>query len=219
MATISWVKKIIGGKEFRQMQVNELANLSLIHEPDVNLVYYKRSPDEEIDQCVKSLMMHSFKGINAMISRQTLDGVVMDHLNSVELETTGKIKIEKDIIEIASMFFKITGASSLRLILKVITDDACRKFHTDAYDLRLLCTYSGKGTEWINDRFVDRKQLRVGKNEDIIKDASKIRCMEPFEVAILKGEVPSRPKDKGIVHRSPPLQNIGEKRLLLRLDY
>ena len=216
---MNWIKEIIGTKEYRQVLAHEPDDLQKILHPDVNLVYYKRPPDREIDTYIHLLMQQPFKGINTVINMQNLVTVISDQLMDVGSASLGKSRMQEDIIAMASVFFKITGAAHLRLILKIVADDACRKFHTDAYDLRLLCTYSGKGTEWVNDQFVNRKKLFYGENKDIIRDASKIRCMEPFEVAILKGEVPSRPNVKGIVHRSPPIEQDGEKRLLLRIDF
>jgi hypothetical protein len=107
----------------------------------------------------------------------------------------------------------------VHLYLKVVSNDACSKFHTDLYDLRLLCTYMGKGTEWVEEQYVNRKMLMKGENHQIIKDKTKVQTMEPFEVGILKGEASAKNKNRGIVHRSPPISQSGEKRLLLRLDY
>lgn len=217
---MNWLKEIIGIKKFRQEQVSALNDLDTILLQDVNLAYYKRDPDPDIDIYVKSLMDASFQGIKERVRPDTVSQVVTRHLDEFGLHTFGKIKLTTDIVAITMMFFQVTRARSLRLILKQVTDDACRKFHTDAYELRLLCTYRGQGTEWINDRFVNRKKLVVGNNEDIIKDASRVCRMEPFEVAILKGEVANNSSwVNGIVHRSPPIQKTGDARLLFRLDY
>src|SRR5690606_31479160 len=127
----------------RQLGVNELTDFRRILEPDVNLVYYKRTVDKDIDQYVRCLVGNNFKGIQEIITHQSLVGVVTDQLYDIGLHTIGKVKLTKDIIELTLMFMEVTSADRLRLILKVVGDDACRKFHTDAYDLRLLCTYVG----------------------------------------------------------------------------
>jgi len=219
MAYMKWLTELIGAKSFQQVEVDELYDLALIHQPDLNFVYFKRPVDDEMDLYARHLSQESFSGINTVVSSSSVASVVTDQLNAVGLFSSGKVKFTRDIIEITLSFLQVTQASHVRLILKVLSDDACLKFHTDAYDLRLLCTYVGKGTEWIADKYVNRKKIRMGENEDIIKDFTQVQCMQPFEVAILKGEIPSRPKGKGIVHRSPPIQHAGEKRLLLRIDY
>jgi hypothetical protein len=216
---MKWLHELIGKKQFRQLEVDQLVDLSLIRQPDVNLVYFKRPVDTDIEIFARLLIQQSFLGIHAVVTSETLDGVVTDHVNAFGLYTSGKVKFTQDVIKIAQSFFTVTETDQARLILKVVADDACRKFHTDAYDLRLLCTYVGTGTEWIEDQYVNRKKLISGSNTEIIKDRSRIQVMQPFEVAILKGEISSRPQCKGIVHRSPSIQLLNAKRLLLRLDF
>lgn len=216
---MKWLSELIGKKYFRQLEVEQLSDLSLIHQPDVNLTYFKRPLDEDLEIFAQLLIQNAFKGINTVIRVDSLANVITDHLNAFGLYTPGKVKLTQDVIRLSQTFFTITGTDQARLILKVVTDDACRKFHTDAYDLRLLCTYVGKSTEWIADEYVNRKKLISGSNNEIIKDFACIQTMQPFEVAVLKGEISSRPECKGIVHRSPPIELSNEKRLLLRLDY
>jgi len=216
---MKWLNELVRSKTFQEVEVEQLYDLALIHQSDVNFVYFKRSVDDDVDLYARHLVQQSFKGINTVVTSASVAALVTDQLNALGLFSSGKVKLTRDIIEITLSFLQVTQASHVRLILKVVSDDACRKFHTDAYDLRLLCTYVGKGTEWIEDKYVNRKKIKNGSNEDIIKDFTQIQSMQPFEVAILKGEIMSRPKGKGIVHRSPPIQHAGEKRLLLRIDY
>ena len=112
--------------------------------------------------------------------------------------------------------FSETGFGTVHL--KVIDDNACTKFHVDGYRLRLFTTYIGPGTEWLPERASNRSAL--GKtNEQIIKDPSQIHSMDEFDVGILKGENPTGvSQTKGIIHRSPKIEHIGEKRVILRID-
>ena len=45
----------------------------------------------------------------------------------------------------------LSGAPAVRMRFEHVIDDSCRKFHVDAVGLRLLCTYAGAGTEWVNN--------------------------------------------------------------------
>lgn len=216
---MKWLNELIGRKQFQQLEVDQLLDLSLIHQDNVNFVFLKRPVDDNIELFGRYLIQSGFKGINEAVNSRTVTDLISNRLNDEGFHSVGKLKLIQDIVKITQLFLHVTHAEQIRLILKVVGDDACRKFHTDGYDLRLLCTYLGKGTEWIEDRYVNRRKLVAGSNEEIIKDPSKIKHTDPFEVAILKGEVQSRPYQKGIVHRSPPVQQTGEKRLLLRLDF
>ncbi len=216
---MKWLTELIKNKHAQQLEVNQLVDLSLIHGPDVNLVYLRRPVENDVADFARLLIQNSFKGINAVVSTESLIEVVTEHLSSLAVHSHGKEKFMQDVVELVQSFFLVTGANELRLILKIIADDACRKFHTDAYYLRLLCTYIGSGTEWIKDQHVNRNKLLGGTNEEIIKDTSRIQTMQSFEVAVLKGEPSYHPNCKGIVHRSPLIAHQSEKRLLLRLDY
>jgi Protein of unknown function (DUF1826) len=218
MADMNWIKELIN-KPMQQVEVDQLVDLHLINRVDTNLAFHKRGPDAEILSYVNLLLQYDFKGINSIVNCDNLNSVLSVAMDEFGFQTEGKIKLKEDIRKICEYFFSITQASNLRLILKVVNHNACAKFHTDAYDLRLLCTYVGSGTEWVSDQHVNRKKLINGTNEEIIRDFTKVRSLKPFDVAILKGEIPTRPGVKGIVHRSPSIEHTGEKRLLLRLDY
>jgi hypothetical protein len=214
---MNWISEIIN-HSMQQVEINHPIDFPLIHHKRTNLVYMKRELDEDILRYADLLFEHNFSGINRLVTQPSLTEVVENELDKIGINTDGKIKLRDDIINLSQHFFRVTNATNLRLILKVVANDGCAKFHTDAYALRLLCTYSGRATEWIADEFVNRKKLITGTNEDIIKDLSKVQTMQPFEVAILKGET-QQTGTKGIVHRSPSLIQGIEKRLLLRLDF
>ena len=83
--------------------------------------------------------------------------------------------------------------------LEVVDTDACRRFHTDYTTLRLLTTYRGQATQWI----------RVGSPD-------RIEQMAAGEIGIFKGR--RLLDDPPILHRSPPIGDRGESRLLLVID-
>jgi hypothetical protein len=86
-------------------------------------------------------------------------------------------------------------------------------------DLRMLCTYSGPGTLWLSENNINRNALNsCGDNECIVLDESKIQQAKTGAVVILKGAIYPEEGTKAIVHRSPTIEDYGEKRLLLRID-
>lgn len=106
-----------------------------------------------------------------------------------------------DIRRLAVCFARATGEAEIRLRLEHVTDDACRKFHVDQVGFRLLCTYVGLGTEWIDD-------------------GGLVRQMWSNEVGLFKGaKVPG--DGPCILHRSPPLSQLSSgrrSRLVLCID-
>jgi len=106
-----------------------------------------------------------------------------------------------DVRRLALCFVQATGEVEVRLRLEHLTDDACRKFHIDQVGFRLLCTYIGPGTEWVDD-------------------AGIVRHMWPMEVGLFKGaKVPGG--GPRVLHRSPPLGHLPagrRSRLVLCID-
>ncbi|MFN3840613.1 MAG: DUF1826 domain-containing protein [Cyclobacteriaceae bacterium] len=192
-----------------------------IKKPRYNLAIMSRKASGLLESAVQELMHSSFSGIDMVLEqpKNWPEAIVL----LVGCKTTSNwIKLEplvNDISMCCELFVTITGAQTVRLSLKVITTDACRKFHIDGYTYRLLCSYYGPGTEWVYNENVNRKYLGLGENNQIIKDWSAIQRINTFDIAILKGELPHQRNGKGIVHRSPPIQHTNDKRLVLRIDY
>lgn len=188
-------------------------------DPSVNLFCWQREPSAPIQTYLAALVGASVAPIRLAIDQKGLSSQLAEA--RMEWDTTGPEEGEafwEDVYRLTADFLTMASKSSGTLHLKVVHDDACRKFHTDGYSLRLFTTYYGPGTEWLPEKAVNR--LALGKsNERIVKDPDAIQQMGAFDVGILKGE-PPKPETfkKGIVHRSPPIQGKGLKRLILRID-
>jgi len=186
--------------------------LNQIHQKDINIVIYERdirSFNEELDDLMKRNIKFTCSGdVNKVWNEiiKTLDP------NKYKLVT-------KDIKEILFQFTDITGLQNVRLKLAIIDNNMCRKFHTDINDLRLLCTYRGSGTLWLSDDNVNRNALLGSSNNDsIVMDENKVKQANTGSVILLKGALYPHEDTKAAVHRSPTIEESGEKRLLLRID-
>ena len=195
-------------------------DLQRICEKGINLAIYRRKPGSALHRAVQALANSDFKNLGLSIdTSEDYKKILNLHLskwtflNLQEIET-----LVEDIVLFSSIFSQVCKSNSINLYLKSVSDDSCRKFHVDGYAFRLFCCYRGPGTEWTYNNNVNRKYLGLGENEQIIKDQKRIERLEPFDVAILKGELPTLRTGNGIVHRSPPIEEKNEKRLILRLD-
>lgn len=120
-----------------------------------------------------------------------------------------------DIQWIISQFDAVVHAKSYRLLFSTVSSNMCRKFHTDINQLRLLCTYVGPGTLWLSeDESMRDEQNKIGEDWPI--DENKVHQAGTGDVIILKGAL--YPEGNPALHRSPPIEETGAKRLLLRLD-
>ncbi|MCG8684688.1 MAG: DUF1826 domain-containing protein, partial [Desulfobacterales bacterium] len=109
-----------------------------------------------------------------------------------------------DIAAQANMFAAVMMAPFLRLRLDVITTNARQEFGIDAVTARLVCTYRGTGT-----------QYGISKDGTEPQHVLTVPTGSPI---VLRGTLwPETPKS-GLRYRSPPIERMGETRLVLVLD-
>lgn len=131
---------------------------------------------------------------------------------------------EEDVAVLVRIFCGLVGKSSARASLATVATNKCRKFHTDYKTVRLVCTYAGPGTEWVSNASADRSALGHHDacidtaNARIVRRGSSIRRANAGDVVLLKGELFEGNRGRGAVHRSPPIEATGERRLVLTLD-
>ena len=115
-----------------------------------------------------------------------------------------------DITRLVAVFAGITRSDLVDVRLDRIDHDACWKFHKDAVETRLLTTYRGSTTEWIDPRHAEQA-LQEQTDYD-----GPLESLEQNDIAIFRGN--SANAAVGIVHRSPPIEGTGAVRLLLCLN-
>ena len=194
------------------------------HEPNANVwpdqvLVEARSQIDEIANYIDNVLeeltafIHIFNdGIDSdalynLLDQRLPDGPIAD----------GKKILIDDILRLATLFEATTKSSKIKLQLEIVTTDMCRLFHADYYRQRLLCTYLGPGTEWLDHSNVNRHALGRGRNNNIVKDETAINRANTFDVLILKGQNYGE-GELSVVHRSPPIIRHNKTRVLLKID-
>lgn len=110
-----------------------------------------------------------------------------------------------DIALLAKQISAQFGASHVQLRIENVRDNACRRFHIDTVQARLICTYFGPGTEY-----------GLSDDEDTAPvDVSRIQT----GLAILfKGKLWQGDNQKRLKHRSPPIEGLGLSRLVVVIE-
>jgi hypothetical protein len=184
--------------------------LHKIHRKEKNIAIYHRDISHlrsDINTCMKGKI--EFRK----------SGSIPEIQAALEVEIPNCYDLIHDIVSLIKVFGELTENSTFKVLLSTVNTNMCRRFHTDINDLRLLCTYSGQGTLWIPEEFVNREALNsCGDNECILRDASQVQQVPTGSVAILKGAIYPKEGTKACVHRSPSIEESGERRLLLRID-
>ena len=118
-----------------------------------------------------------------------------------------------DVVWLVEAFTCLLGARRIGLRLRVLEGAMCPRFHVDHVPLRLLSTYAGAGSEWLEEGRLDRSRLQFEP-----PPVDNIQRLVAGEVALLKGERWLGNEGGGLIHRSPPTP-AGERRMLLSLDW
>lgn len=124
------------------------------------------------------------------------------------------LALRLDIRRLAQGFAELIGSDIVRIRLEALVGDGCARWHADAVGLRLLCTYHGPGTEWLDlpGGAATARALPIGGF------GAGARRLRAGDVAILKGEDYPGQAGQGCIHRSPPRRGRADARLLLCID-
>lgn len=180
----------------QQKQATDLAVLTDIFEPDVNLTIWQRSLPDTVQQYATSLISELKLPLQHRLALNDISAL----LDQVLPEATGKADFIEDVQQLAEIFACLMDCPQLGLRLKVLQQPMCPKFHTDHLLCRLVSTYIGPATEW---------------HAGPLDLAVPCQNMQQGDVALLKGSGWEGMQTYAISHRSPVTPAT---RLLLTLD-
>jgi hypothetical protein len=135
----------------------------------------------------------------------------------------GRKVLLEDIRLIAEIYADLLGCDEIALRLEVLDHVMCPRFHVDRTGIRLVCTYHGAGTEWVNDESVDRSKLGPGyvglpgESSGLFDERTTIESANRFDLVLFKGSLWQENSHRGSIHRSPAVSS-GERRILLVMD-
>lgn len=180
-----------------------------IRAPCVNLVRVPRAPSPALREAVGRVLRIKRPDFDAQVERAAFDAVFA--------ELAPDPALAADMAAIARDFAAAANACALRARFERIDGPACKFFHVDFVECRLITTYFGAGTEYLADEDVVREKLGQGANRGVKKPGAAVRHMDAFEIGLFKGEAWPGNRGKGIVHRSPPASRAAP-RLVFVLD-
>jgi len=201
--------------------------LADIAQKGINICIWNRPRRPEWNHAITKILTHpnklhldltapSANEIAAFIQSQT----VPDPETSASVES-----LAADIFDLSRRFAALAEIKHPRVRLTRIEDEGCALFHADTLVLRMLCTYAGPGTQWLENNNVRRDELGcrgrtlAEATAAIVVHSEKIRTLPEAHVAIVKGRLYEEEKHNALVHRSAPLRHPADYRLRLCIDY
>lgn len=186
--------------------------LDMVTEPDVHTALWERTLDPLVAGYAQWLVAHPIE------LQGSVDEVVR-HLP----QGLGRDAFGRELNALSERFATWMGAPGAAE-LRTVTTDKCAKFHVDYYALRLITTYVGAGTEWLPEEHVDpaafaRREVDIAAFNRSIAAADAVRRLDAGHVLVMRGRGWPGPVVGlgGTVHRSPPIQALGGRRLVLSL--
>ena len=185
--------------------ITEVERLSALKDKFCDAVILQCGMPENVKSWINTLGTKNLPSGRVTLKREDFSSAVHQLCEIAEMPAgCERAWFEVDISTLAAHFSKILNSKYIRLRLNVVTTDTCRKFHIDAVQARLICTYKGLGTQIGN----------LNENGEVVS----IKQFETGVPMILRGTLWLRNAKAKLVHRSPPIKKLGEERLLLVLD-
>lgn len=188
-----------------------LEGLNAIKRPEVELVIWQRALPSCFQDWLAQLEASLLPNLRVLVRPDDFIKA-MDVLLDGDGMAKGAMRslLICDIHSLVSAFARLSGSDLVDVRLERVSDDACWKFHRDCVEARLLTTYRGAATEWV----------QPDQSETALKAQTRydgpIERLGANDVAVFKGSCAA--DGSGIVHRSPPIAGSGQTRLLLCLN-
>lgn len=204
------------------MAVDAAEGLDLIQRGDLNLIVWERTSAPDVRHLVASAPHARDENTSQpgrlVFAHDILRGCSLHICQILGSEAADVMALAIDVAVLTEGLFQATGASAARLSLERLDHDGCRFFHAYMVAFRMLCSYAGKGTQWLPESAVTRDATGRATNARADHSAADILTLATGSVALIKGDAGHGGSRFGLLHRSPPTTRRDDPRLLLRLD-
>ena len=188
-------------------RVSELADLVEIFDPGVQVCAWQREIDPAIETYLAQL--HQTGELQVL---ETLSPAAQPRLDALP-GGTGRASLIEDLSLLREVVCELLDCAAAGLRLARLGHAMCPGWHVDRVGIRLVCTYQGPGTQWLDDQNTDRRDLR----SDETKESALVQA-SPGEIVLLKGALWQGNDAFGAIHRSPCLGSSAALRTLITLD-
>ncbi len=187
------------------------AILDRIRDEAVELAIWERDLPRDFAQWLDALSPQKLPDARDVTDDAGLEATITAMLEDARMpDGAMRDLLLEDVAALARRFMTIMDSATVDIRLESIDHNACWKFHRDCVEARLLATYRGPGTQWIPPAL---GEAALDGQKDY---RGPIQSLPRFAAGIFKGSCAA--PANGIVHRSPPIDGKGVRRLLLCLN-
>jgi hypothetical protein len=190
--------------------IETLEEADRILEAETSLVLWPRVLDGSISSWLDSVLRNHEPTGRVLVTPKVVGRALRQITDEAGIPDSPESRwLLGDVADLVGLFARVSGWAMVDLRVETITHDACWRFHRDVVPFRLVTTYHGRGTQWVDSRD-EEGALRDQKDY-----AGPLNELTPGQVALFKGSLSAR---GGIVHRSPPMAGTGRARLFVCLN-
>ncbi|MFT6431132.1 MAG: hypothetical protein ACJAXR_000130 [Halopseudomonas sp.] len=205
-----------------KVQTKDVTILADILRDDVNLAVWQRSLEGSVQHFARLLLDQGHQlaetlTIEAVQDESVPQAVILPPLALAAAGLEGYAEFIDDVTYLVNAFVCLFNVRLVGLRLRTLDIGMCPRWHVDRVPVRLITSYAGPGSQWLNEHQLPRQYLG-GPPIDLQPLNVEPQSLQAGQVALLKGERWQGNEGRGLVHRSPPLV-AGERRLLLTLDW
>ncbi|MCH9809130.1 MAG: DUF1826 domain-containing protein [Alphaproteobacteria bacterium] len=166
---------------------------------------WRRSPPDDMVSALEGLPINMVTGWRLTGQVDELEEPIRAALSTCGIANEALQRdLTTDMTSLGRILAVGTQATRLELRFDVVKDDACRKFHTDAFPERLAVTYLGPGTVMVPNDFGAQA---LAEQEEYTGPELEI---PQFWVSLFAGRRSDR---SGLIHRSPQISGTKQSRL------
>ncbi len=189
-----------------------------LFEDEISVCVWRRDPDPELTNYVRRVAPSLRPTRRERVSvRSGVSPIVLSDFP----EAPQKRRLLEDLRGLVDLFATLADVDGVGVRIVCMNAPMCPRFHTDRVSLRLLCTWLGPGTEWVERSLLDEMSTasslspRIGTQSEAETVVHRMRC---FDIGVFKGELWPRRATRAVLHRSPPLGSPTEHRVIVSLD-
>jgi hypothetical protein len=202
----------------RQVLGEDIGVLGKVLHDGVNLAVWQRRLPAQISDFAEALLAQNEPLAQSITlelpradSEPNLGGLVAQYA-----DLPGQAAFLADVAWLVRAYACLLDAQRIGLRLRALDKAMCPRFHVDHVPLRLITSYAGVGSEWLEEGAMSRSGLGQPTAEPRV--GARIQRLDSGHVALAKGEKWQGNEGRGLIHRSPQ-PPTGERRLLLTLDW
>ena len=185
--------------------VQSPSQFAALSDNQTDAIIWNRRLPESVTSALQELPSHDVSNGRFSITADEVRTCALDLFHQWRIDIGQAAHwLAADIEILAKQMVKLLSTRHLLLRVELIRDDACRKFHCDMVKARVICTYSGPGTEYCIPGADGATSQTVN---------APTGC--PI---LLKGKLWPGGSQQTVLHRSPSIENTSISRLVVVLN-